>query len=154
VGDVVISAITLAELEFGVTCSGQTKFSNRSALDSFLEDIPVAPFEADAARSYRPIRAANRDRTQGALAKLIVAHAISLDVILVTNNEADFATYPGLTVENWVDNHCACQRPVMVNNAPTMVKSAQMIRPLRAMHAPIAGHCVAGLERSPVWPTR
>ena len=105
VGDVVISTITLAELEFGVACSGQTESSNRSALDSFLEEIPVAPFEADAARSYGPIRAARRDRTQGALDKLIAAHAISLGVILVTNNEADFATYPALSVENWVNNH-------------------------------------------------
>ena len=105
VGDVVISAITLAELEFGVTCSGQAKASNRSALDSFLEDIPVAHFEANAARSYGPIRAANRDRTRAALDKLIAAHAISLEVTLVTNNEADFAPYPGLTVENWVNNH-------------------------------------------------
>ena len=105
VGDVVISAITLAELEFGVAGSRQTKSSNRSALDSFLEVIPVAPFEADAARSYGPIRAAHRDRTRGALDKLIAAHAISLRVILVTNNETDFATYAGLTVENWVNNH-------------------------------------------------
>ena len=105
VGDVVISAITLAELEFGIACSGQAKSSNRSALDAFLEDIPVAPFGADAARSYGPIRAANRDRARGALDKLIAAHAISLEVILVTNNEADFATYQRLTVENWVNNH-------------------------------------------------
>lgn len=37
VGDVVISAITLAELEFGVACSGESLSRNRAALDSLLE---------------------------------------------------------------------------------------------------------------------
>jgi tRNA(fMet)-specific endonuclease VapC len=32
VGDVVISAITLAELEYGVACSGKQKAVNQSAL--------------------------------------------------------------------------------------------------------------------------
>jgi len=34
----------------------------------------------------------------------VAVHPISLDVILVTNDAADFATYAGLTVENWVNN--------------------------------------------------
>ena len=36
--------------------------------------------------------------------KLIAAHAVSLDVTLVTNNEDDFAKYPGLRTENWAAN--------------------------------------------------
>ena len=61
---VVISAITLAELEFGVACSGQAQAHNQAILDSLLEDILVAPFEALAARAYGPLRAADRDRTK------------------------------------------------------------------------------------------
>ena len=34
--------------------------------------------------------------------QLIAAHALSLGLTLVTNNEADFKDYPGLKVENWV----------------------------------------------------
>jgi hypothetical protein len=34
--------------------------------------------------------------------KLVAAHAVALRVTLVTNNEADFAGYPGLKVESWV----------------------------------------------------
>ena len=102
-GDVVISAITLAELEFGVACSGPAQARNQALLDSLLEDIQVAPFEARAARAYGPLRAANRQRNQDALDKLIASHAMSLGVTLVTNNEADFLGYPGLAVENWVD---------------------------------------------------
>ena len=106
VGDVVISAVTLAELEFGIACSSAaSQPANRAALDSLLEDIPVAPFDAMAARAYGPIRAAYKDRSRDALDKLIAAHAVSLGVTLVTNNEADFVNFPGLVVENWVKNH-------------------------------------------------
>ena len=105
VGDVVISAITLAELEFGVVCSGEAQAQNQVLLDSLLEDIMVAPFEERAARAYGPLRALNRERNKDALDKLIASHALSLGVTLVTNNEADFKGYPGLIVENWVNNH-------------------------------------------------
>lgn len=104
VGDVVISAITLAELEFGIACSGDPA-SNQAALDSLLEDIRVVPFEAQAARAYGPLRAANRERNKNALDKLIASHALALNITLVTNNEADFLNYPDLSVENWVNSH-------------------------------------------------
>ena len=106
VGDVVISAVTLAELEFGIACSNPSaQESNRSALESLLEDIMVAPFEAQAAKAYGPIRATYKDRNRDALDKLIASHAVALGVTLVTNNEADFVNYAGLPVENWVSNH-------------------------------------------------
>ncbi len=105
VGEVVISAITLAELEYGVACSGASKTQNRAAMDGLLDDIAVAAFEARAARAYGPIRAGHRERTKDALDKLIAAHAVALGVTLITNNEADFLSYPGLTVENWVAGH-------------------------------------------------
>ena len=105
VGDVVISAITLAELEFGMVCSGEAQAHNQALLDSLLNDILVVPFEARAARAYGPLRAANRERNKDALDKLIASHALSLGVTLVTNNEANFSGYTGLAVENWVANH-------------------------------------------------
>ena len=105
VGDVVISAITLAELEFGIACSGESQARNQAALDALLEDLLVAPFEARAARAYGPLRAANHERNKDALDKLIASHALSLGVTLVTNNEADFRGFSGLVVENWINNH-------------------------------------------------
>ncbi len=105
VGEVVISAITLAELEFGVTSSNAAAEQNRQALDGFLEEIVVAEFDRPTARAYGPVRLATRERKRDALDKLIAAHALALDATLVTNNEADFAAYPGLRVENWVANH-------------------------------------------------
>lgn len=103
VGDVVISAITLAELEHGAICSGPAAAQNRAALEAFVEDIPVAPFDAAAAQAYGPARYATRERRRDALDKLIAAHALALNVALVTNT--DFAAYPGLRVENWVGGH-------------------------------------------------
>jgi tRNA(fMet)-specific endonuclease VapC len=105
VGDVVMSAITLAELEFGVACSGDAKAHNQALLDSLLEDIPAAPFEGQAARIYGPLRAAHKERQKDALDKLIAAHALSLGATLVTNNEADFRGFTGLRIENWVNAH-------------------------------------------------
>ena len=105
VGDVVMSAITLAELEFGVACSGEAQARNQALLDSLLEDILAVPFDARAARTYGQLRAAHRERNKDALDKLIASHAMSLGVTLVTNNEADFREFAGLTVENWVNNH-------------------------------------------------
>ena len=106
VGDVVISAVTLAELEFGIACSSTAaQESNRLALTSLLDDICVAPFDEQAAKAYGPIRAGYKNRNRDALDKLIASHAVALGVTLVTNNEADFVNYAGLRVENWVSNH-------------------------------------------------
>ncbi|MDF3095425.1 type II toxin-antitoxin system VapC family toxin [Burkholderia sp. BCCIQ04A] len=102
-GDVVMSAVTYAELEYGVTaCTGPAR--ERRNLAALIEDIPVAPFDAPAAQAYGPIREATRERKKDHLDKLIAAHAVSLDVVLVTNNERDFVSYPGLRVENWLND--------------------------------------------------
>ena len=79
--------------------------ANRAALASLVEDILVAPFDAQAAMAYGPIRAAYKDRNRDALDKLIASHALALGVTLVTNNEADFVSYAGLKVDNWVNSH-------------------------------------------------
>jgi tRNA(fMet)-specific endonuclease VapC len=101
VGDVIISVITYAELEYGVKVSANSARERRN-LAGLIEDIPVAPFDVDAAKAYGPIREATRERKRDQLDKLIAAHAVSLNVTLVTNNERDFEVYPGLKIENWL----------------------------------------------------
>jgi tRNA(fMet)-specific endonuclease VapC len=101
VGDVVISAITLAELEFGLAVCADPE-RERKNLDALIELIEVKPFNTAAAASYGPTRKATRERKSDHLDKLIAAHAISLGVTLVTNNERDFAAYTSLIVENWL----------------------------------------------------
>lgn len=76
-GDVVMSAITYAEFEYGVSVSGNSARERRN-LPALIEDIPVAPFDVDAAKAYGPIRKATRERKRDQLEKLIAAHAVSL----------------------------------------------------------------------------
>lgn len=102
VGDVVMSAVTYAELEYGVTVSEHRNRERRN-LAALIEDIPVAPFDAAAAMAYGPVREATRERKKDALDKLIAAHSIALGVVLVTNNERDFASYPGVKIDNWIN---------------------------------------------------
>lgn len=102
VGDVVMSAITFAELEYGVAVCQNPEQESRK-LASLAEDILVLPFDQNAAIAYGPIRSATRESRKDHLDKLIAAHAVALDVVLVTNNLKDFAKYPGLRAENWLD---------------------------------------------------
>lgn len=92
-GEVSISAISFAEVALG-TWNG--KPPKRQILDAFVSVIPLLPFDEAAAREYArlPFRRARFDR-------LLAAHALSLGAAIITNNEADFADVPGLTVENW-----------------------------------------------------
>jgi tRNA(fMet)-specific endonuclease VapC len=101
VGDVVMSAITFAELEYGVAVAGN-KARERRNLAALIDDIPVLAFDTAAASAYGPIREASRERKKDHLDKLIAAHAVALDVVLVTNNEKNFAAYSGLKLENWL----------------------------------------------------
>lgn len=101
VGDVVMSAITYAELEYGAAAASNPN-RERANLASLIEDIPVVPFDGDAAVAYGPIRLATRERKSDHLDKLIAAHAVALGLTLVTNNLRDFANYPGVAAENWL----------------------------------------------------
>lgn len=101
VGDVVMSAITYTELEYGVAVSADPEFE-RANLAALVEDIPVVDFDAAAGAAYGPIRMATRDSRKDHLDKLIAAHAASLRVTVVTHNVKDFARYPDVVTENWL----------------------------------------------------
>jgi len=108
VGDVVMSAVTFAELRHGVErCTGAQQRSADKALGRLIELVPVLPFDARAAESYGRLAAAAPSRRRDALDRLIAAHAISVDATLVTNDERGFRGYLGLKVENWVGAACA-----------------------------------------------
>ena len=101
VGDVVMSAITLAELEFGVSVCADPE-RERKNLEALIELIEVKSFDVGAARSYGLFSRATREKKSDHLDTLIAAHAIALGATLVTNNERVFAAYPSLVVENWM----------------------------------------------------
>ncbi len=98
-GDLVISAVTLGELEVGFARSGDAGSARRDAA-AVLAAVTVMPFDEAAARAFGPIQATARPR-RGAYDLQIAAHAISLGVALVTNNEKDFNGIPDVVVENW-----------------------------------------------------
>lgn len=102
VGDVVMQAITYAGLDFGVAATND-RARERLNLASLIDDILVVAFDAAASAAYGSIRYATRDIKSDALDKLIAAHAVSLGMTLVTNNQRDFARYPGVALENWLN---------------------------------------------------
>ena len=99
-GDALISTIVLAELRAGIEKSA-TRWSDERAIEALTAEVLVMPFDAAAASIYGVLRAQVPSRQRNSLDRLIAAHALSLDATLITNNEADFAVYPGLRVENW-----------------------------------------------------
>jgi len=103
VGDIGISSITVAELEYGVSKSRRTT-KNRAALAQFLSPLEVASFDRDAAAVYGRLRATleQKGRPIGSMDLLIAAHALSLSVRLVTNNAREFRRVPQLRVANWI----------------------------------------------------
>ena len=101
-GDVLMSVVTYAELRHGIErCPEEDREAADQALQRFIARVPVLPFDERAAQSYGVLAAALRDRRRDAMDRLIAAHALSIGVTLVTHNEADFSSYPGLVIENW-----------------------------------------------------
>lgn len=100
--DICISAITLAELEYGVANS-QFIEQNRKAMMKFLSVVPVIPFDDMAARHYGEIRTYLKKNgiIIGANDMLIAAHARAKGLILVTNNTREFIRVPDLQIEDW-----------------------------------------------------
>jgi len=105
IGSVGISAITLAELQFGVARSSDPD-RNRIALAEFVAPLSIVPFDDSAASAYGRLRAElqRTGRPIGPMDMLIAAQALSLNATLVTNNEREFRRVVGLRVENWLTN--------------------------------------------------
>lgn len=101
-GEVAISSITGGELYYGVAKSGSER--NLWALEKFLAPLEALPFDEAAMRQYGTLRARleRKGTPIGSLDMLIAAHALALDVALVTNNQREFKRVPGLRLENWV----------------------------------------------------
>jgi len=100
--DLAVSTITIAELEYGVTKSKLTH-RNRIALTSFLVPFEVLDFDQEAAVEHGLIRAwlEKEGNPIGSMDMLLAAQARSKSLVLVTNNEKEFAKVPGLKLENW-----------------------------------------------------
>jgi tRNA(fMet)-specific endonuclease VapC len=101
-GSMTISVITYGELAYGVRKSPDPRKAIM-VLEELVALIPVLPMAAEAAETYGTIRSdlAARGELIGNNDLWIAAHAKSLEVILVTNNEKEFQRVSGLHIENW-----------------------------------------------------
>ncbi|MGQ3100948.1 MAG: type II toxin-antitoxin system VapC family toxin [Sphingopyxis solisilvae] len=92
-GEIAMSTVSYAEVAYGTYVG---KPPPPAILEAFVAAIPLVAFDEAAAREYArlPFKRARFDR-------LLAAHALSIGAAVITNNEADFADVPGLTVENW-----------------------------------------------------
>lgn len=101
--EVGLSAITIAELEYGARHSGDYE-KEIAAVRKIL--MPFVGYEFDAtacAESYGAVRCAleSAGKTIGAMDLLIAGHALALPATLVTNNTAHFSRVLGLKCANW-----------------------------------------------------
>jgi tRNA(fMet)-specific endonuclease VapC len=92
-GEICLSAVTLAEVAHG---SERGLAPSPKALKLLTEQIPVLPFDEEAARAYAklPFERGNFDR-------LLAAHALSRGLTLITRNTKHFDSLPNLAVEDW-----------------------------------------------------
>ena len=100
--EICISSITISELEYGVAKSMHSE-KNQKALDAFVYNFSILPFDSNAAHEYGKIRA-NLEKIGspiGGMDMLIAAHAKSQKLILVTNNTKEFIRVNGLNIEDW-----------------------------------------------------
>ena len=101
-GEAAISAMTRAEMRYGQysTTMGLPRIRLQ---DSFLQEIPNLDWTPQAADEYGHLRAEleKAGTPIGILDTQIAAHALALDLILVTNNQKHFKRVEGLRTENW-----------------------------------------------------
>ena len=102
-GRMCISSITYMELVYGAERSSNPD-RNLTSLEGFVARMDVLPLDDSAAAHAGQIRAepARLGMPIGPYDQLIAGHARSQGLVLVTNNEKEFARVTGLRKENWV----------------------------------------------------
>ena len=102
VGQVVMSSITLAELEYGLHRKGQP-VRLRNAMTQVLLRVDVLPWDESVARCYGAFCSALEARgiNLSDLDMMIAAHAVALNVILVSRDQAIAQVPEQLLLEVW-----------------------------------------------------
>lgn len=98
-----LSAISLAELEYGVSKSSN-RDKNRTALLHFVSAFDLIYFNDIDAEAFGIIRSdlERKGKIIGSYDMQIASQALTRNLILVTNNTAEFERIPGLKLENWI----------------------------------------------------
>ncbi len=102
IGEIGVSTITVSELLYGVAKSKNRKL-NKQRVEEFLSPLEILPYDEIAANTYGDIRQKLEKRGEliGPLDLLIAAHALSKNLVLITNNEKEFKRVKNLKVRNW-----------------------------------------------------
>ena len=103
IGEIGVSTITVSELQYGAVKSKNRTF-NIQRIEEFLSPLEIISYDNNAAGFYGDIRhnLEKQGETIGPLDLLIAAHALSRNIVLITNNENEFQRVKNLKVENWV----------------------------------------------------
>lgn len=96
-----ISSVVMGELEFG-HLNSKRKVENRARLELLLGNLTVVEVGEAEAKAYADVRLSVQKQTTGPNDLWIAAHAIALDLPLVTNNTREFSRVPGLAVTTWL----------------------------------------------------
>ena len=101
-GELRLSVITLAELEYGIENS-QYKSKNQAALEDLLIFFEIEDFPRAATKDYAQIKYALKKKGKpiGPYDLLIAAHARYLNATIVTHNLSEFSAVPGLSTKDW-----------------------------------------------------
>ena len=97
-----LSALTIAELEYGVEYSTHIE-DNRIALLKFISLFEVLKYDDADAIKYGKLKAKLKRAGNiiGPIDMLLASQALSKDLIFVTNNVAEFTRIDGLMIEDW-----------------------------------------------------
>ena len=100
--DLCLSSVVMAELRYGAEKS-RRRGENHRLLDTLASEVRCLDFDLDAAAAYGGVRTAveSRGRPLGPYDMMIAAHALSLGLVLVTDNKREFKRVKSLQVENW-----------------------------------------------------
>lgn len=99
------SIIVACELRYGVDKKSSPMLAAKVEL--LLNEIDVLPLEYSAVSDYYAnlrVLLEKQGQVIGGNDMLIAAHALALDVTLVTANMGEFKRISGLQVENWLEN--------------------------------------------------
>lgn len=102
VGEVVISSVTLAELEYGLHRKGQPA-RLKNAMTQVLLRVDVLPWDEAVARRYGLLCSSLEARgvNLSDLDMMIAAHAVAVDAILVSRDKAFAQVSEPLRLERW-----------------------------------------------------
>lgn len=101
--DLSLSAITVAEIHYGIEKSPVKKKARRAKIERICSQLEIFPFDASAALEYGPIRA--KLEKQGMIISerdlQIAAIAKANRLCVVTHNTKEFNRIDKLPVEDW-----------------------------------------------------